>query len=148
VVPPDTVSSRPLKRLLIPLEGSEHSSRAVIEGLLPLIVDEVELVVLHVFTPDTVPRVLDHPQRDLELIGSEFLARYCPHATRIDWRTGRVAPQVCSVCSEEAADLIVLSWSQDNTPGHAAVIRDVLGDARHPVLLLPIPQQDTVSGPG
>jgi nucleotide-binding universal stress UspA family protein len=142
VVPPDTVGSRPLKRLLIPLEGSEHSSRAVLEGLLPLIVDDVELVVLHVFTPDTVPRVLDHPERDLELIGSEFLARHCPHASRIDWRTGRVAPQVCAVCSEEAADLIVLSWSQDNTPGHAAVIRDVLADARHPVLLLPIPRQD------
>lgn len=138
VVPPEAVGSRPLKRLLIPLEGSEQSSRPVIEGLLPLIADEVELVVLHVFTPDTVPRVLDHPQRDLELIGGEFLARYCPHATRIDWRTGRVATQVCDVCAEEAADLIVLSWSQDNTAGHAAVVRDVLTDSKIPVLLLPV----------
>ena len=52
---------RPFRRLLVPLEGSEESSRPVVDHLCPLIVGEVELVVLHVFTPDTVPRVLTGP---------------------------------------------------------------------------------------
>lgn len=140
VVPPDAVgvSPRPFRRLLLPLEGSEESSRSVLEGLWPLVVDEVELVVLHVFTASTVPRVLDHPGRDLELLGSEFLAHYCPPAARIEWRTGPVGAGVREVCSEQEADLIVLSWSQDSSAGHAAVVRDVLGCSTVPVLLLPV----------
>jgi nucleotide-binding universal stress UspA family protein len=140
VVPPDAVgiSPRPFRRLLLPLEGSEESSRPVLEGLWPLVVDEVELVVLHVFTSATVPRVLDRPGRDLDLLGGEFLARYCPPATRIEWRTGPVSTRVGEVCGEQGADLIVLSWLQDSSAGHAAVVRDVLGSSTVPVLLLPV----------
>ena len=45
----------------------------------------------------------------------------------------------------EAIDLVVLSWAQDSSPGHAAVIRDVLGVSKVPVLLLPI---DRLAGQG
>lgn len=139
VVPPEAVgvSPRPFRRLLIPLEGNEESSRPVVEQLYPLIVDRVELLVLHVFTTATVPRVLDRPHRDMELLGREFLARHCPCATRVEWRTGPIGARVTEVCGEEAADLVVLSWSQDSTTGHAAVVRDVLASSTVPVLLLP-----------
>jgi nucleotide-binding universal stress UspA family protein len=140
VVPPEAfgVSPRPFRRLLVPLEGSENSSRPVADSLYPLIVAEVELVVLHVFTNATVPRILDRPYRDLALWGDEFLARFCPVATRIELRSGSVGGHVAEVCAEENTDLVVLSWSQVSSAGRAAVIRDVLGHSTIPVLLLPV----------
>ena len=140
VVSPESVgvSPRPFHRLLLPLEGTESSSRPVTECLCPLIVGDVELLVLHVFTADTMPRVLDRPERDLQLLGGEFLARYCPNATQIALRTGSVGSQVGAACRDESADLVVLSWAQEASAGHAAVVRDVLSHAAVPVLLLPV----------
>lgn len=149
VAPPDVVgiSSRPFRRLLLPLEGSEESSRPVLERFCPIVAADVELIVLHVFTPETAPRVLDHPERDLKLLAEEFLARYCPLATRIDWRTGPIGTRVTQVGDEEEADLVVLSWSQTSTAGHAAVVRDVLATSTVPVLLLPIGPPADPTGP-
>jgi hypothetical protein len=138
VVPPDgVVWPRPFRRLLVPLEGTEESSRPVVERLCPLIVADVELVVLHVFTPETVPRVLDRPGRDLSLLGDEFLTRHSPYASRIEWRTGPIGARVTEAHDQYGADLVVLSWSQDSSAGHAEVVRDVLSGSTIPVLLLP-----------
>ena len=140
VVPPETVGrvSRPLRRLLIPLEGNDESSRPVAVYLGDLLTGEVELVVLHVFTPTTVPGALDRSRRDLSLWGDEFLARYCPGATSLELRTGSVGDGVAEVRDAHDVDMVVLSWSQDSTPGHAAVVRDVLARSTVPVLLLPV----------
>lgn len=140
VVPPDAVgpSPRPIQRLLLPLEGTQRSARPIEECLCRLFEREVELVVLHVFTEATMPRALDRPGRDLELLGDEFLARYCPGAARIELRAGTVGTEVAALSGGGDADLIVLSWSQDISEGHAAVIRDVLSHATVPVVLLPI----------
>jgi hypothetical protein len=140
VVPPDAVGvfPRPFRRLLVPLEGSEESSRPIVDCLCPLIVTKVELVVLHVFTAETVPRVLDHPGRDLDLLGDEFLTRHCPYASRVEWRTGPVGARVTEAYDEHDADLVVLSWSQDSSAGHAEVVRDVVTASTIPVLLLPV----------
>lgn len=141
VVPPDAQATAPLpyRQLLVPLEGAAESSRPVIEELLPLIARPgVELVVLHVFTSATVPRALDRPARDLSMWGDEFIARYCPVASRIELRTGPIGARVAEASIDEGVDLVVLSWSRDITPGHAAVIRDVLSASTVPVLLLPV----------
>ena len=123
VVPPEAVgmARRQFRRLLVPLEGNEQSARPVTESLYPLISGNVELVVLHVFTPATVPRTLDRPGRDLSLWGDEFLARFCPDAATLELRSGAIGGRVDEVCIDSGADLIVLSWSQDSSPGHAAV---------------------------
>lgn len=148
VVPPEAVgvSPRPFRRLLVPLEGSEQSARPVADDLGPLIPDDIELVVLHVFTTSTVPPILDHPEWDLPLWGDEFLTRFCPNASRIDLRTGAVGTGITEACGEGDADLIVLSWSQDASPGHAAVIRDVLAHSAVPILLLPVDAAGTIAG--
>jgi len=140
VVPPEAagLATRPFRRLLVPLEGTEPTSRCIAEGLLPLLVADVELVVVHVFTSDTLPRFLDRPARDLQLFGDEFLARYCPDAARIRLRTGSVGTVVTDVCREEEADLIALSWSQDSSLGRGAVVLEVLGRSTVPVLVLPV----------
>lgn len=140
VVPPgafDNTAHR-LRRLLVPLEGDAESSRAVMEGVLPLLADDVELVVLHVFTPDTAPRFLDRPTRDLELLSDEFLSCHCPPAAHVHLRTGSISGRVGELCTEEAADLIVLSWAQTMEAGHATVVREVLVHAEVPVLLVPV----------
>ena len=141
VVPPDvgvSAQQRSIRRLLVPLEGNVESSRPILEMLRPLIVAEVELVVLHVFTRDTVPRTLDRPARDLSMWGDEFAARFCPGATRVQLRVGTVGGEVAAMTRADAVDLVVLSWAQDSSPGHADVVREVLGVSTVPVLLLPI----------
>jgi len=138
VVPPDIAAAQRYRRLLVPLEGDIESSRPVLERLRPLIVGEVDLVVLHVFTSETVPRTLDRPARDLAIWGDEFVARFCPGAAKIELRTGPVGARVAEVTAEEDVDLVVLSWSRDTSSGHAAVIREVLGGSGVPVLLLPV----------
>jgi nucleotide-binding universal stress UspA family protein len=140
VVPPDVVAANrpPVRRLLVPLEGTTETSQPVLDRLYPLVVAEAEVVVLHVFTSDTLPPVLDRPVRDLSLWGEEFAARFCPVAARVELRTGPVGARVAEMCAEEQIDLVVLSWSQDASAGHAAVIREVLGASTVPVMLLPV----------
>jgi nucleotide-binding universal stress UspA family protein len=130
-------SEGPLRHLLVPLEGTQSSSRPILEALLPLLVTGAEVDVLHVFTQETLPRMLDHPVRDFELIGREFLAKHCPDASRILLRAGPVADRVREVCEKGPCDMIVLSWSQVSSAGRARVVREVLGSSAIPVLLLP-----------
>jgi hypothetical protein len=139
VVVPPGASLRPFRRLLVPLEGTKESSGAVVERLAPLLVDDAELVVLHVFTEGTVPRMLDRPYRDFALLGDEFLARNLPGATDIRLCAGSVGAKVVEQCTAQGVDLVVLSWSQDSSAGRAEIIREVLERAPIPVLLLPLP---------
>jgi nucleotide-binding universal stress UspA family protein len=137
VVPPGGRLSHSIRRLLVPLEGTEISSRPLLEQLWPLLVTEVDVVVLHVFTDATLPTMLDRPYYDLEILGGEFLARHCPGAATIEFRTGPIGDHVTELCRDQRIDLVVLSWSQNPDPGRAHVIRDVLAHSALPVLLLP-----------
>jgi Universal stress protein family len=137
VVPHQTAPSGLIERLLVPLEGTEVSSRPVLEQLVPLLAAEVELVVLHVFNETTLPAMLDRPVRDLDILGREFLIRHCPNATRIEFRTGPIAARVAEVSEDVDTDLVVLSWSQNPSPERARVVREVLEHSMIPVLLLP-----------
>ena len=139
IVPPEFVSPGFFRRLLIPLEGTEASTQPVLDGLIPLLAADVELIVVHVFTESTTPAMLDHPWRDLEILGKEFLSRHLPHhEASVVLRHGTVGTQVAEVCDEHGADLIVLSWSQDSTAGRACAVRQILGTVKLPILLLPL----------
>lgn len=132
----------PLRHLLVPLEGTEPSSRPILEALFPLLVTGAEVEVLHVFTQETLPRMLDDPVRDFELIGREFLAKHCPSASRILLRAGSVADRVREVCDKGPCDMIVLSWSQVSSSERARVVRGVLSTSAIPVLLLPVAKDE------
>jgi nucleotide-binding universal stress UspA family protein len=134
VVTTGVVSPGSFQRLLVPLEGTEASSRAVLEQLCPLLVTEVELIVLHAFTEATVPAMLDRPGYDIEILGQEFRDRHCPYSTRVEFCVGPVAKRVAEVSRD--LDLVVLSWSQDSSPERAHTIREVLDASAVPVLLL------------
>lgn len=138
VVPPEALSPRRLRRLLVPLEGTEASSRAASEGLSTLFGSEVELIVLHVFTEITLPRMLDHPREDMDLLGREFAKSHLPHAVSVELRPGPVAARVIEVSDEMKVDLVALSWSQVSLGGRAKVVQEVLGSSTLPVLILPL----------
>jgi nucleotide-binding universal stress UspA family protein len=137
VVPPEAVSSAELRRFLVPLEGTETSTRAVTQRLAALTGSDIELVVLHVFTDLTLPRMLDRPDYDYDLLGKEFLLSHLPQAKSVELRTGPVGPRVVEVCRQRGADLVVLSWSQVTTANRARVVQDVLGSSPVPVMLIP-----------
>ena len=139
VVPPEAAgaSPRPFHRILVPLEGTAASSRPVAANLERLVSPGAEVVVLHVYTGATMPRMLDRPLRDVELLGAEFLARHLPSADRIEFRSGPVDRQVLEVSRDEQADLLVLTWSRSPGMRTSAVVRGVLGHSLVPVLLLP-----------
>jgi len=139
IVPLELIADGPFRRLLIPLEGTETSTRPVLEDLLPLLAADVELIVIHVFTESTAPAMLDRPGRDLKILGNEFLTRHLPdQEASIELRHGPIGTQIAEACDEHGADLIVLSWSQDSTAGRARVVRQVLGSVKLPILLLPL----------
>jgi nucleotide-binding universal stress UspA family protein len=137
VVPSEGGPFRRLGRLLVPLEGSSSTSEPVLSSLVPLLAEGTEIVVVHVFTEATLPRMLDRPGRDLELLGREFLAIHCPPATVIELRSGPPAAAVAAATREHDVDLVALSWRQDSSRGRAAVVREVLRKSRLPVLLVP-----------
>ncbi len=131
--PPDAI-----RRVLLPLEGTPDSSRPVVDELVPLLPPTVRLQVLHVFTPATLPRMLDRPARDLEMLGREFTARHCPPAHEVELHHGSVAARVVEIASTGEVDLVVLSWSQVTSGERAQVVRSVLASSPVPVVLLPV----------
>jgi hypothetical protein len=44
---------------------------------------------------------------------------------------------VAEVAREHGADMVILSWSQDNSPGRARVLREVVDTSALPILLVP-----------
>jgi nucleotide-binding universal stress UspA family protein len=138
---PQAMPRRPpgISRVLLPLDGSAESTAAVAHATDLLSRAGVELVVLHVFDEATVPRFWDQAAHSWRAWSEEFLSRHLRGSgARLTVRTGRPAERVVEAADEEGADVIVLGWSQQLAPGRARTVRAAVGDARVPVLLLPI----------
>ncbi|MDX2342519.1 MAG: universal stress protein [Acidimicrobiia bacterium] len=141
VVPPDYTPGpgASLRRVLIPLDGTEASARSSRQVAGMLAGSGVEVIVLHVFDKDTVPAFWDSSRDDFDEWSHEFLARFAEeYDAELDLRTGALGENVLSVGRSHEVDLIVLEWAQRLTPGHAEVIREVLARTDVPVLLLPV----------
>jgi nucleotide-binding universal stress UspA family protein len=140
LVVPAGIPPRPtLTRVLFPLDGN----RGVSTALRPLIAAYValgfEVIALHVFRPDTVPRFLDRPE-DITVWQEEFLAEHCAElGIRLLTRPGPTTESLLDVAVTEDVDIIALGWHQDLSPHHAAVVRRVLATADRPVALIPLP---------
>lgn len=148
VVPPDAAvpSSGTLRRILFPLDASAESARAMTELLDICSRCDVEVVVLHVFDRETIPRFWDQPQYESEAWAEAFLARRVDPdvAAKVRLRTGAPPHRVLDVAVEEDVDAIALGWAQRIEPGRAAVVRRALSEAHVPVMLVPA----TVDRPG
>jgi len=140
VVPPSVPSGhRPIRRVLVPLDGTAESATAVARTAALLAGAGVELLVLHVFDRATVPRYWDRPAHEQRVWEEEFLARYCAvPGVRMEVRRGVPNEQVVKVAAEANMDLIALGWSQQLDRGRARIVRRTATDAHVPVLLVPI----------
>lgn len=128
-----------IRRVLLPLDGTARSAAAVAGAAERLALGGAELVVLHVFDPETVPRFWDQHAHAGQAWTREFLARYCAlPGARLELRHGAAAEHVVKVAGAEHADVIALAWSQRLEPGRAPVVRRAVLDARVPVILMPI----------
>jgi hypothetical protein len=149
VVPPEPYSppAPRLHRVLVPLEGTSHTTLAVRQALASLAHHGVELIGLHALDATTVPRFWDRPEHNHHTWAQEFAARHCPApGVPLRLRAGRPAQVILDVAAAEQADMIALSWQQDLTPPRAAVVREVLARTPIPVILLPTPMDR--QGPG
>ena len=137
VVPPEVRLPLRLQRALVPLDGTKTTAAALDETLELVCGSIVEVVVLHVFDETCLPRFADQPQYELDAWAGEFLARYSRPGLRLEVRAGAPGQHVLEVAEAVDADLIVLGWAQDLSPGRAEVVREVLSRSRTPVLLVP-----------
>jgi hypothetical protein len=142
VLVPAGARNRPphIRRVLLPLDGTARSATAVAQTAERLARGGAELVVLHVFDAETVPKFWDQ----LAYAGGgwtgEFLARYCSlPGARMELRTGAAAEHVLQVAEAEQADMIALAWSQQLDQGRAPVVLRTVLEAKVPVILVPIP---------
>ena len=131
---------RRIRRVLLPLDGTARSAAAVAETAERFARGGAELVVLHVFDAETVPKFWNQHAHADQAWEQEFLARYCAlPAARLELRSGAAAEHVVKVAGAEQADMIALAWSQRLEPGHAAAVRRTVLDAEVPVMLIPMP---------
>jgi nucleotide-binding universal stress UspA family protein len=142
VVPPKEPARTRLQRALVPLDGTRAVSAAVRSTIQQLASMGCEVVVLHVFDANTVPRFLDK-LRDLEIWASEFVAHNIQVPdVRLELRLGDVVDNTLELASTEDPDVIVLGWRQDLSSQRAQIVRRLLVDARQPILLIPLPDSD------
>lgn len=141
VVPPELCrpASRRMDRILVPLDGSVDTTTAVQSFVANLSSAGVEVITLHVFTRDTVPRFIDQTQHGLKAWTEEFSARHdmgtCP---KLVTRSGSPGQSVINLAVSEDVDMIVIGWSQHLLPGRAQVVAEVLAQSCVPVLLVPV----------
>lgn len=142
LVPPATTvgSDAPMRTVLLPLDGATETEAAVAPTVRLLADADLEVVVVHVLTAQHVPAFLDQPHHSLDAFGREFLARHAVSGTtpRLVLRAGTPGRNLVEVADEQSADLIVVGWSQDLSPGRAEVVRRLLADTDVPVLLVPV----------
>ena len=141
VVPPHARATERVARILLPLEGTSESSRALDDTLRLAHRRGLEIFALHIHSPATVPAFSDHEPHAALAWEREFLTRHIvtPHdRVTLVRRVGVPADDVVAVARETGADLIVLSWSRDLAPGRAHVVSETLAHSPIPVLLLPI----------
>lgn len=141
VVPSEVELPFRLRRVLVPLDGTLTTTLALREMIDLVCETDVELIALHVLDERSLPRFVDQPQHEVEAWAGEFLARYCPgrpDAARLEVRVGPPGRHVLEVARDVRADLLVLGWSQDLSPGRAKVVREAIERGTVPTLLVPV----------
>jgi nucleotide-binding universal stress UspA family protein len=138
VVPPEFHPTK-LAHVLVPLDGT-HETGCAVAGVVDVFASHgAELVVLHAFTLDTIPSMLDHAGA-LEFWEDEFLRRVCPELldARVQVCVGAPGAKIVDAARVEPTDLIVLAWRRKLTGAHGRVVADALAHAGVPVLLVPM----------
>lgn len=146
-VPSGAAVAPAIRRVLVPLDGTAATSAALREVLEMACRKHLDVTVLHVYDETTVPMFSDQPVHEARAWTQEFLRRHCPDpdAVSLEVRIGTPATHVADVVVESRADLLVLGWSRDLSPGRARVVRHALETSVIPVLLVPVAWREQVT---
>ena len=137
VVPPEEPIRAVPRKVLFPLDGTKGVSAAVRPLIATYVAAGAEVIAVHVFQPDTVPRFLDGVPDEI-VWRDEFLAQHCTDlGIRLETRPGPIVLALLDLAAWEDVDVIALGWRQDLAPAHAQIVREVLQRARRPVALIP-----------
>jgi nucleotide-binding universal stress UspA family protein len=139
VVPPNATVEHRVQRVLVPLNG-ETQGTAAVQDVMQLAANVMPQVVLaHVYDERSLPAFSDQLSHEVRAWREEFIARHCPPGldARLELRVGEPHEHLLDVLRRSACDLVALSWSQDLTGEHAAVVRRMLAESPVPVLLMP-----------
>jgi nucleotide-binding universal stress UspA family protein len=140
VVPPSVDAPARIDRVLVAIDCDLVTTETLRPVLVGVAATGVEIVVVHVSSPDELPRFADQIQHETDAWSGEFLSRYCPlpqARIRLELRYGDGPGEISAVAAHVAADLVVLAWSQSLDGGRAGVVRKLIGENRVPVLLVP-----------
>jgi nucleotide-binding universal stress UspA family protein len=141
VVPAEVDPRTRFGRILVPLDGTLATSEALTETLEMVHASEVEILALHVHTPENAPAFVDHEPHATQAWEAEFLARHVPaphDRVSLVRQTGVPAEDIVALAGEASVDLVVLAWSQRLRGRRARVVTQTLAESSAPVLLLPI----------
>jgi len=140
LVPPDAHPPDRFTRLLLPIEGTDGPPPELSDIIGAAHRRKLELIVLHLHSPATVPAFSDHEPHGTRAWDQEFLARHLPFKpdrVTVLRRVGTPADDVPALAEGTGAELIVLVWGQSLAEGRARVVTRTLASTRIPVLLLP-----------
>ncbi|MGA7988026.1 MAG: universal stress protein [Candidatus Dormiibacterota bacterium] len=140
VVPTGAEIHSAVHRMLIPLDASSMTAAALREAVELASAAGIDLVALHVHAYHALPMFNDQPQHEVPAWSAEFLRRYWPGSApfpTLQHRVGVPASEIVRAVEETGADLLVLAWSQNLSPGRARIVERALRESRTPVLLLP-----------
>lgn len=126
-------------RILVPLDGTEPTTAALLPLAERLALAGATIVIVHVFDAESLPPFIESFE-DLEVIAAELARRHLPGLARhCELRVGAPAAEVARVVDDERPDLVLLAWHQDLAPDHASVMRRLLHDTQIPLVVVPVP---------
>jgi nucleotide-binding universal stress UspA family protein len=140
VVPPDSSLHSPPVHVLVAMKGTAGQARRLRSVIRLAANANLDVVVIHVDDPATIPPFSDQVQHEAEAYTREFLRRYVPALpnARLENRVGIPADEILRVADERHPDLLALGWSSSQLPDRGGVAREVLARSPVPVLLTPV----------
>jgi Universal stress protein family len=115
LVPPDAHPPERFTRLLLPVEETGASPPALSHIIDAADRRKLEIIVLHLHSPTTVPAFSNHEPHGTRVWDQEFLARHFPlkpDRVTVLRRVGTPADDVPALAEGTGAELIVLVWAR------------------------------------
>jgi nucleotide-binding universal stress UspA family protein len=160
LVPPERgVTAWHLHHVMVPHDGTPSTSAALPPAAELAERGRAELLVVHVTDvraaptePGSLsaPRYVDQPQHEWPAWAGEFINRLtcgCPLGhlhVRIFLASGNTAAEILRLSKKQSTDLIVLAWRGIWEAPRAATLKDILGEAHCPIMVV---RTETVTSP-
>ena len=141
IVPPQ-FRPGPIRRALVAVEGDGESH--ALHGLVRHLGRPrrtVEMVAVHVFTPERLPMFGDQPVHETEAWADDFERRVLAPSgfdVKLELRAGDAPRALRAAAQELDADLVILAWHRNLGQGHGRLVRMMLAESEVPLLLMPI----------